>query len=130
MDYPHVGLTQTVSENQPLTRGERQAALYATMERHPTEKVGSAEFRANQERKELQRISVLYGSHMAARIVMERNIMSQGQRAIGKSHHFGLYNHMGLHEELTAQDIFNDPYERPEFNRELPHVKMAKIYGL
>ena len=47
MDYKHVGLTQTTSELHPLTRGEKQPALYANMERHPTEKIGSAEFAIN-----------------------------------------------------------------------------------
>ena len=47
MDYQHVGLTQTASENHVLTRGEKQAAIFANKQRHPTEMVGSAEFRAN-----------------------------------------------------------------------------------
>ena len=41
MDYKHIGLTQTASESQSLTNGQQVPALYANMERHPTEKVGS-----------------------------------------------------------------------------------------
>jgi len=44
------------------------------MERHPTEKVGSQAFAVNQERRDLQQMSVMYGSHMAMRTVIERSI--------------------------------------------------------
>lgn len=46
MDYKHIGITQTASENAPLTTGQ-VPALYANMERHPTEKVGSQAFAIN-----------------------------------------------------------------------------------
>lgn len=77
MDYKHIGLTQTASESQSLTKGQQVPALYANMERHPTEKVGSQAFAINQERKVLQQMSVMYGSHMAMRTVFERSIMSR-----------------------------------------------------
>jgi len=41
MDYKHIGLTQTASESMHLTKGTAVPALYANMQRHPTEKVGS-----------------------------------------------------------------------------------------
>ena len=53
MDYKHIGLTQTASETQPLIVGPQQPALYANMQRHPTEKVGTQAFAADIERKEL-----------------------------------------------------------------------------
>ena len=65
MDYQHIGLTQTASETSCLTTGGQIPALYANMERHATEKVGSQIFAVNQERKALQQMSVMYGSHMA-----------------------------------------------------------------
>ncbi len=46
MDYKHIGITQTASETTPLTTGQ-VPALYANMERHPTEKVGSQAFAIN-----------------------------------------------------------------------------------
>lgn len=100
------------------------------MERHPTEKVGSQAFAVNQERKDLQRMSVMYGSHMAMRTVMERSIMSQAQRQIGKSNHFGLNSHMGKYDEMDFQDAMGDPYEQPEMEKEIVHSKLQKIYGL
>jgi hypothetical protein len=100
MDYKHIGLTQTASETKCLTADRQVPALFANMERHPTEKVGSQAFAVNQERKDLQRMSVMYGSHMAMRTVMERSIMSQAQRQIGKSNHFGLNSHMGKYDEM------------------------------
>ena len=53
MDYKHIGLTQTASENQTLLLGPQQPALYANMQRHPTEKVGTQAFAAESERREL-----------------------------------------------------------------------------
>lgn len=77
MDYKHVGLTQTASETQALLVGPQQPALYANIKRHPTEKVGTQAFAADAERKELQQMSVMYGSHMPMRVVLERNIMAK-----------------------------------------------------
>ena len=130
MNYQHTGLTKTVSELQPLTRGEQTPALYANMERHPTEKVGSQEFAVNQERQNLQRLSVMYGSHMAQRTVLDRTIFSKAQRLYGRSNHFGLRTDMGAFEEMNVEDTLNDAYEQAAFDRELGHSKLQKIYGL
>jgi len=67
---------------------------------------------------------------MAQRIVIERNIMARGQRQLGRSNHFGLHSHMGHYEQMDFADSFSDPYEQPEFDRELGHKKLEKIYGL
>lgn len=130
MDYKHVGLTQTASEQQPLTRGSQTPALFANMERHPTEKVGSAAYAINQERRALQQMSVMYGSHMAMRTVIERSIMSKAQRTFGRSNHFGLHSHMGKFEEMDIAETLNDAYEQPTYDREIGHSKLQKIYGL
>ena len=95
-----------------------------------TEKIGSREFAANQERRALQEMSVQFGSHMAQRTVIERNILAKGQRVYGKSNHFGLSLHMGLYEQCDFADSFSDPCEQPELSRELPHSKLQKVYGL
>jgi hypothetical protein len=77
MDYKHIGLTQTASESQALLIGPQQPALYANTQRHPTEKVGTQAFAVDAERRELQQMSVMYGSHMPMRAVIERNIMAR-----------------------------------------------------
>ena len=89
MDHKHQGFTQFASENKSLNEMP-QSAMYANMERHPTEKMGSNAF-ADNERRHLQHLSVMYGSHMAQRVVIERNILAQVQRVGGKgSSMFGL----------------------------------------
>jgi hypothetical protein len=37
---------------------------------------------------------------------------------------------MGHYEQMDFADSFSDPYEQPEFDRELGHKKLEKIYGL
>lgn len=129
MDYKHTGLTHTASELQPLTKGQTPA-LFANMQRHPTEKVGSAEYAINQERRALQQMSVMHGSHMAMRTVIERSIMAKAQRMYGRSNHFGLQSHMGKLEEMNFEDTLNDAHEQPAYDREIGHSKLQKIYGL
>ena len=76
-------------------------------------------------------MSLLYGSHMPMRYVIESSILSQHQRlgGYGSSMH-GLNMHMGRYEELDFFDILNDPYTSPELDREGPHTRMEKMYGL
>ena len=130
MDFKHTGITKTASETQPLTVGPPVPALYANMQRHPTEKIGSQAFAVNQERRALQQMSIQYGSHMAQRTVIERNILAKGQRVYGRSSHFGLNSHMGLYEQCDFTDSFSDPYEQPELSRELPHSQLQRVYNL
>lgn len=130
MDYKHIGLTQTASESQALLLGPQQPALYANTQRHPTEKVGTQAFAIDAERRELQQMSVMYGSHMPMRAVIERNIMARAQRAGGRSNNFGLHSHMGRYEEIDFCDTLNDANEQPNYDRQLPHAKLQKIYGL
>lgn len=72
----------------------------------------------------------MYGSHMAMRTVIERSIMSKAQRQFGKSNHHGLRSHMGKYEEMDFCDAMGDPYEQPEMEKNTPHSKLQKIYGL
>ena len=41
MDYKHVGLPKWASESQSLSMGPSVPAMYANMEKHPTEKMGT-----------------------------------------------------------------------------------------
>jgi hypothetical protein len=71
--------------------GHQTPALYANMQRHPTENVGTQAYAIQSERRNLQEMSVLYGSHMPMRAVIERSIMAQATRGAGeRSNHFGL----------------------------------------
>lgn len=85
----------------------------------------------NAEKQQLQQMSVLYGSHMAMRYVMDANIMSQTRRlgGYGSSMH-GLNMHMGRYEELDEFDILNNPYESPDTDRIGVHAQMEKLYGI
>ena len=85
----------------------------------------------NGERQELQKMSVLYGSHLPMRYVIERSILSQTRRlgGYGSSMH-GLNIHMGRYEELDFFDILNDPYMNPTMERVDVHTQTAKQYDL
>ena len=66
------------------------------------------------ERKKLQELSVLYGSHMAMRRVIEGTMLGQIQRPSGhRSSMFGLQQHLGRLEEIDDFDLLNDPSEMP-----------------
>ena len=76
-------------------------------------------------------MSVLYGSHMAMRTVIERNIMGSVQRpGVHGSSMMGLNSHMGRFDEVGFGDILNDPSESPALDREGFHTRMEKVYGL
>ena len=64
MDYKHIGLPKWASETANLAQGPQTPAMYANMERHPTEKMGTNAM-VDKERRYLQQLSVMYGSHMA-----------------------------------------------------------------
>ena len=71
------------------------------------------------ERKRLQEMSVLYGSHMAMRHVIEASLLSQIQRPSGhRSSLFGLNNHLGRYNELDFADTLNDPSECPDLDKD------------
>ena len=81
------------------------------------------------ERQALQQMSVLYGSHMPMRFVMERSILSQTRRlgGYGSSMH-GLNVHMERYEDLDFTDILNDPFESPMENHLRSNVE--KEFGV
>ena len=84
-----------------------------------------------QERRYLQQLSVMYGSHMAEREVIERSMFAQVGRPAGyKSSLFALNSSMGRYEELTAADILNDPNEHPMPDKIGIHTHLEKVYGL
>ena len=130
MDYKHIGLPKWASETSALSHGPQVPAMYANAERHPTEKMGTAAF-VEKERRYLQQLSVMYGSHMAQRVVMDRNILAQTQRLGGKgSSMFHLQMDMGRYEEMDFADYLNDPSNDPELERDDIHTRCEKIYGL
>ena len=73
-------------------------------------------------------MSVTYGSHMAMRTVIERNIYAQVQRHGGeRSSMFGLKGHMGKFDQLEMEDILGNPDESPLMPRETVHARLAKV---
>lgn len=103
----------------------------ANMKVHPCEAQASKKFLENQERLNLQKMSVQYGSHMPMRMVIERNILASTQRlgGYGSSMH-GLKQHMGIYERLDFEDVLNLPDESPLMDRETHHARLEKVYGL
>ncbi len=83
------------------------------------------------ERQALQQMSVLYGSHMPMRFVMERSILSQTRRlgGYGSSMH-GLNVHMERYEDLDFTDILNDPFESPVLQEDLQRHSLEKEFGI
>ncbi len=130
MDYIHKQVPKFQSESQSLTVGPTQSALYKNMEVHPTKTMQDNMF-INAERQNLQQTSVLYGSHMPMRFVIERNILAQTRRLGGYgSSMFGLNMHMDRYDELDFTDILNDPYENPQMEKVGIHAQCEKAYGL
>lgn len=76
-------------------------------------------------------MSVAWGSHMAMRTVIERNIMAQVQRPGGVgSSNFGLNSHMGRYDVIDFADTLGDPMENPEMDKDSIHTKLEKVYGM
>ena len=76
-------------------------------------------------------MSVLHGSHMAMRYVMDANIMSSTRRLGGYgSNMHGLNMHLDRYEDLDEFDILNNPYESPDMDKVGVHAHMEKLYGI
>lgn len=129
VDHKHVGMPKYATETGALTGEAKPSALYANMSLHPTEKMGAGAFESN-ERRHLQQLSVQYGSHMAMRTVIERNIFAQHHRIGGNSSAFALQDHMGRMYTLDETDIYNDPRESPFMDKLGVHQRAEKVYGL
>ena len=85
----------------------------------------------NGEKKKLAEMSVMYGSHMAMRHVIEASLLSQIQRPSGhRSNNFGLNHHLGRYEELDVFDIYNDPNACPDMDRDGQRFRMEKSMGM
>jgi hypothetical protein len=130
MDYVHKHLPKHASTSESLTVGPQQQAVYANLEVHPV-KTMQDNILVNGERQELQKMSVLYGSHLPMRFVIERSILAQTRRlgGYGSSMH-GLNIHMGRYDELDFFDIMNDPYSRPEMDKIDGRAQLEKQYDL
>ena len=130
VDYKHEGVGRFASDSGCLTGNLQAPALYQNMERHPTEKMGGVSAFEQAERRHLQQLSVQFGSHMAMRTVIERNIFAQHQRLGGNGSAFALQSHMGKIYTLDETDILNDPRESPYLDKVGVHARVEKIYGL
>ena len=83
------------------------------------------------ERKKLQELSLLYGSHMAERRVIEGSLMAQVQRPSGfKSNLFGLNHHLGRYETFDVTDMFADPMEDPLPDLEGNRARVEQRLGM
>jgi hypothetical protein len=130
MDYQHKGFPQSAAESQSLTKGPAQPALYANQKLHPT-KVMQDNMLIDRERKQLQELSVMYGSAFAQSRVIEANIMAQVQRPSGyRSNNFGLNHHLGRFDELTFMDTLNDPSEVPCIDAEGQRARLEHKLGM
>lgn len=130
MDYVHQAVPKHATESKSLTQGPQTPALYENMEVHPT-KIMQDNIIVNGERQQLQQMSVLYGSHMPMRYVMERSILAQTQRIGGYgSSMFGLNHHMDRYDELDFFDILGGDDQTPVLDKEGPHARMEAVYGL
>ncbi len=130
MDYVHSHLPRHVSESHALTEGPQQPALYANMELHPT-KIMQDNIAVNGERQQMQQLSVLYGSHLPMRHVIEANILAQVQRpgGYGSSMH-GLKMHLGRYEELDFFDIMGEDSMNPVTDKVGAHARAERQFGL
>ena len=129
VDYKHEGMAKFASDTGCLTGNMQAPALYKNMEVHPAEKLGAGAF-ADNERRYLQQLSIQYGSHMAMRTVIERNIFAQHQRLGGNGSAFALQSHMGKIYTLDETDIYNDPRDSPFTDKVGVHARVERIYGL
>ena len=97
---------------------------------HPT-KVMQDNAQEGTERKKLQQLSVMYGSHFAMRRVLDAKILAQVQRPSGhRSSYFGLRHHLGNYENFGVADYLNDPYECPDEDKEGQRMRMEKALGM
>ena len=129
-DYQHKGLPKFQAETGSLTRGPAQPALYANLPLHPTKAIQDSML-IDRERKQLQEMSVLYGSHMAMRHVIEASILSQVQRPSGhRSSMFGLNSHLGRYHDFDFMDTLGDPNEVPTLDAEGSRARLEQKLGM
>ena len=129
-DYQHQGLHKYQAESGCLTKGPTQPALYANLPLHPTKTMQDNAL-IDKERKRLQEMSLLYGSHMAMRHVIEASLLSQVQRPSGhRSSMFGLNSHLGRYHELDFADVLNDPNEVPFLDKEGSRARLEQKLGM
>ena len=62
---------------------------------------------------------------------MERNILSSVRRVGGfGSNMHGLNLHLGRYDTLDFLDVLGDPFNNPDMDKEGPHSRMEKAYGI
>ena len=129
-DYKHQGVQKYQAESGVLTKGPQQSALYANQTLHPT-KVMQDNALLHGERKRLQEMSILCGSHMAMRHVVEAQILGSVKRTSGhKSSMFGLQHHLGRYYELDVMDILNDPNSTPDLDKVGQRARLEEQMGI
>ncbi len=130
MDYVHKPVPKFASHSDSLTIGPQQPALYKNTELHPTKQMQD-NIVLNGERQDLAQMSVLYGSHLPMRFVLERSFLATQQRpgGYGSSMH-GLKMHMGRYDELDFFDVMGDVNLNPGIDKEGVHARMEKAYGI
>ena len=64
------------------------------------------------------------------RTVIDRNIFAQTRRLGEPSSMIALQDSMNRYYELDASDIYNDPRENPNLDKENIGSKILKVYGL
>ena len=101
------------------------------MKVHQLESQAGTKYAVNRERLYLQNMSVQFGSHMAMRTVMERNMLAGVQRLEGRgSSMHGLKEHMGMYHRLDFDDTLNQPDESPIGDPVHVHARVMKAYGM
>lgn len=130
MNHVHQHMPHFQSETRSLTEGPVQPLLYKNLEAHPAQKLQERQLQAG-ERQQLQQMSVLYGSHMAMRHVIDASMCAQVRRLgpHGSSMHL-LNMQLGRYYDLDEFDILNNPHESPVLEKEGIHAQLEQVYGL
>ena len=104
--------------------------MYENITVHPT-KAMQDNMAADGERKQLQQLSVMYGSHFAMRRVLDASLCAQVQRPCGGRSSFFHLNHvLGRYDEIDTTDVLNDPYETPDMDREGQRARLERKLGM
>ena len=112
----HGGIPKFASQTRTLIDGPPTSGIYAEQSVHPT-KVVQDKMRSEDERKKLQMMSAMSGSHMAQRYLIEAQYFSQFKRPSGYRSNFHQLNcHMDKYNELDFNDIMGDPIEIPDLD--------------
>mmetsp|Transcript_7044 Transcript_7044/g.6235 ORF Transcript_7044/g.6235 Transcript_7044/m.6235 type:complete len:133 (+) Transcript_7044:6-404(+) len=129
VEYKQQIIPQNFSSQGPLEMAGSKKAVFETHKIHPV-KVMQDNLGEVAEKKKLAALSVQYGSALPSLLLAQRSMMGQVQRTAGKNSFHGLKESMGLYDEITFNDILNDPYENPCFAKETTRDRLEKKYGV